>query len=546
MKKHLLLAALSSLALAGIALSCSSDMEADANRGADSPDWDGGSDGDMDMDMDTDSDSDSDYDTDASGEDDGYPPELEEQANYMAPQGSGQYVFIADENHDAVVVVDSQTLAIKVVEVGSRPTHLVPLSDKEDGRVAVINLDSDDVTILQVNSLDDIKVIDLPIRPDTNALVPSSDGQYVIAFHDPAFTAESGAPRTDQEITVLSLKPGAERSVHMSVGMHPWQVTYNEKITRAFIVNEEGINIIDLENLDAAGIPPIVSPFEGGTYDSTTADIEITPDGWIAFARKTESNQLIAAALDGTGEMRTYVLPTVPTDLDIAKDGSFGVLVLRSLSQVALFELPLPADEQENPFSIIDLGGKVAGIATVSDDGNNIVLHTTTAGETEDKKRLTLLSRQADSWQVRSTVLERTVRAVATGTKSNVAVVMHQRVNPTAGQLPYSYSIITIPGLQSKFQQISVEPGQLLFTPDGEFGYLLLEQVNRTDIIDFKSFIVDTLQLGSPPTAAGFAAATDKVFIAQDHPAGRMTFVGVHDGSVKTVTGYNLNDEIEY
>jgi hypothetical protein len=102
--------------------------------------------------------------------------------------------------------------------------------------------------------------------------------------------------------------------------------------------------------------------------------------------------------------------------------------------------------------------------------------------------------------------------------------------------------------LQVKFQQIPAEPGQLLLTPDGDFGFLLLRDdglgIKRTEVIDLSSFIVDSLELGSPPTAAGYASNTDKVFLAQEHPAGRITFVGVHDDTVKTVTGYALNDEI--
>ncbi|MBW2278404.1 MAG: hypothetical protein JRF63_12995, partial [Deltaproteobacteria bacterium] len=70
------------------------------------------------------------------------------------------------------------------------------------------------------------------------------------------------------------------------------------------------------------------------------------------------------------------------------------------------------------------------------------------------------------------------------------------------------------------------------------------EDIKRTEIIDLSTFLVDSLELGSPPTAAGYATNTDKVFLAQEHPAGRITFVGVHDDSVKTVTGYALNDEI--
>ncbi|MDJ0763262.1 MAG: hypothetical protein QNJ97_09765 [Myxococcota bacterium] len=110
------------------------------------------------------------------------------------------------------------------------------------------------------------------------------------------------------------------------------------------------------------------------------------------------------------------------------------------------------------------------------------------------------------------------------------------------GQQPFSYSLVTLPDLKVKFQQIPVKPGQLLLTPEGDMGFLLLTQAQRIDVFNLRSFIADALMLGSPPVAAGYAATTDRVFIAQDHPAGRMTFVGAHDGSVKTVTGYNLND----
>ncbi len=512
-------------------------------------DTDGGAGGaDLDGDTDGDGDGDADADSEDTDSDDGYPPEKEEEANYMAPQGSGRYVFIADETNDAVVVVDSESLAIDVVEVGSRPTHLVPLSDADDGRVAVMNLDSDEVTLLSVDEESNIEMVDLDVRPDTNVVVPSPDGRYLIAFHDPQFSALSGAPTTDQEISVLRTGEGEQLTIDLSVGMHPWRVAFDQSSKRAFVISEEGINIIDLENLESIALPPSITPFEGGTYDSETVDLEITPDGSLVLARKTGSADLLVAPLEvePAEAMRTYTLPAVPTDLDISPEGSSGVLVLRSLGQVAVFNFPLPDDPEEDPFTYIDLEDKVAGVATLAPDGNHMLLHTTTAGDEEDKRRITLLSREGDSWDAHSTVLERQIRAVAAGVDSETAIVIHQKVTASANSHPYSYSLIKLPSLQAKFQQAPVEPGQLLLTPDGNYGFLLLRGAKRTDKINLESFIVDSLQLGSPPVAAGYAAQTDKVFIAQDHPAGRMTFIGVRDESVKTVTGYNLNDEIEY
>ena len=164
-----------------------------------------------------------------------------------------------------------------------------------------------------------------------------------------------------------------------------------------------------------------------------------------------------------------------------------------------------------------------------------------------DRRRLTLMSRDGDAWDITSAVLERTIEAVVTVDSpdggARTAVAIHQ---PAPGQeKPYAYSLITIPGLMSKLQQLATPPGQLLLTPDGGYGFILLKEASMTEKIDLGTLIVNDLELSSPPVAAGYAGATDKVFVAQDHPAGRMTFIGVEDDSMKTITGYNLNEDIE-
>jgi hypothetical protein len=503
--------------------------------------WDdaaGDADGDMDADSDADSDADGDSDV----------PEEEEQVDYRIPQGSGRYVFIADETHDAVVVVDSESLVIDVAEVGSHPTHLVPLAD--ENAAAVINVDSDDATVVRVDQPGQISSVDLDTRPDTNALSASEDGRYVTAFFDPLFAEESGPPGTDQEITVMHTLEGYEAAHHLTVGMHPSRVVYNDVATRAFVVTEEGINVVDLENLGDTGLPPIVTLFDPVEVDSDSVEIAIDPNGDFAVARHEGSEIVMAAPLDGSGDPRSYELDAPPTDLDLAEDGSFGVLVIRSLGEVALFDLPLPASPSEDPFTYVDLGEAICGSATITPDGQTVLLHTTVAGEAEDRRVLTAMRRDGESgWGVDHAMLEREIHSMAAGADSATAVVIHEPVSSSELEMPYSYSLIKLDQLQVKFQQIPVDPGQLLLTPDGDYGFLLLRDdsqgIRDIDIIDMETFIVDTLVLGSPPTAAGYAAETDKVFVAQEHPAGRMTFIGVHEDTVKTVTGYALNDEID-
>ena len=68
--------------------------------------------------------------------------------------------------------------------------------------------------------------------------------------------------------------------------------------------------------------------------------------------------------------------------------------------------------------------------------------------------------------------------------------------------------------------------------------------VRRVDLVDLRSFIVDGLGLGSPPEGAGYVEATDKIFVSQEHPTGRITFLD-RDSGVETVTGFRLNDAVK-
>ncbi len=504
----------------------------------------GGGAGDMDSDMDTDADTDADTDSDTDSDTD--PPEEEEPVDYRVPQGSGRYVFIADQANDAVVVVDSETLVIDVVDVGARPTHLVPLA--QDDAAAVIAIDSDEVTIIRVNSSGIPETVDVGVRPDTNALAVSNDGTFVIAFYDSLFAEETGPPGTDQEISVIVTTADAPEVFHMTVGMHPQRIVFNEDETRALVITEEGINIIDLSDLSSVGIPPQITMFDSTLVDPSTVEIAIDPTGALAVAREEGSSTVVTASLDGTADVRTYLLPGVPTDLDISPDGSFGLFIIRETAQAAVFSLPLPLDSFQDPFEYVNLGNLVCGVATITPDGDSALLHTTVGGDETDRKVLTSMTWTGLAWDVSSTLLERQIKSVAAGTDSNTAVVIHQPVTATYTTFANAYSLVNLLALQVKFQQIPVSPGQLLLTPDGGSGFLLLrddiEGIRQTDIINMNTFIVDNLVLGSPPTASGYSQGTNKVFIAQDHPAGRMTFIGVQDGMVKTVTGYALNDEI--
>ena len=55
------------------------------------------------------------------------PPEEEEDADFRVPRASGKYVYSASTTTNRVAVIDSDTIAIDVVTVGSGPTVVMPI-----------------------------------------------------------------------------------------------------------------------------------------------------------------------------------------------------------------------------------------------------------------------------------------------------------------------------------------------------------------------------------------------------------------------------------
>ena len=149
------------------------------------------------------------------------------------------------------------------------------------------------------------------------------------------------------------------------------------------------------------------------------------------------------------------------------------------------------------------------------------------------------------TWTLESVLLEREIASVAVSPDSGTVVAMHTEIASSSTEEPFAYSLVKLPDLQVKFQQTPVEPGQLLLTPDGDYGFTLLRDdedgIATTAVMELSTFIVDSIELGSPPTALWYSSGTNSVFVAQDHPSGRMTFIDLDDMSVQTVTGYALN-----
>ncbi|MBL4685079.1 MAG: hypothetical protein JKY37_10860 [Nannocystaceae bacterium] len=535
------------------------------------------------------------------------PPETEEEADFRVPRASGRWVYSASEATNSVAVIDSQTLAIDVVGVGRGPTVVAPLA--EQGHIAVLDQGSDDVALLTTTETGTTVEV-VPTSAGANNIAVTPDGEFAFVYHDVDGPEELG-PGSDQEITVIEARTAV--TYEMTVGVHPREIVFTSDAAIAYVITDDGVNVLPIDDLAMIGKPDLVPVVSDPGINPDTLEIQVAANEGVALARVEGESELFVTDLAST-EQFTLELGGVATDLDIAADGSFAIAMLPSIAGSHFVELTLPLSGtpmlQEHA-----VGVEYVGLAKLSPDGGTMVLYTTnnpllggapsdprgdpqagpvpggsstggsgtsgsgtggsgtsglgtggsgtdTSGSESDtgadteppyddpRLRVTIARRTDAGWDDQVTLfVDRPVTAVGVAPDGSTAMLLHE-FDDAVPLAPYSYTLIDLSKdfPVKKLQVVAAEPGPILFTPSGDRAVVLLRddmmELQRVDLVDLRTFIVEGLGLGSPPEGAGFVDATEKIFISQEHPTGRVTFID-SGGSIETVTGFRLNDAVK-
>lgn len=526
------------------------------------------------------------------------PPEEEPDADFRVPRASGRFVYSASELTDSVAVIDSTNLAIDVVGVGRGPTVVVPIlgSDTDQGRVAVLDQRSNDVALLSTTAAFSSSVSVRDVTAGANNLAVSPDGGFVFVYHDVDGEEALGAG-SDQEVTVLDV--AGDASYAMTVGAHPREVVFSSDSTRAYVITDDGVNVVPVAELATLDKPDVIPVVSDPAVDPSTVEIHVAADRDVALSRVEGETEVVATDLV-TRAQYAFELPDIPTDLDLAADGSFAILTTPSTAGSRFWELALPVDATSTPVPY-ELPSEYVGLAQIAPGADAIVLFTsvnpfvdgttvlgggTTGGssssgaagsssaasgdggssssdgggtggvdtgpdpEQDPRQRVTLVRRDGAGWGAAVTLfVDDPIQAVGIAPDGANALLLHEP-DTSDDNAVWSYTLLdlskTFP--VKKRQTIETKPGPVLFSPEGDRAVVLLRDeensVQRIDRIDLRTFIVESLELGSPPEGAGYVAATTKIFVAQEHPTGRITFIDA-DGGVETVTGFRLNDAVK-
>jgi hypothetical protein len=466
------------------------------------------------------------------------PPEKEVESDYEAPVATGHYVWVANPKSGRVAFVDAATLQVKTVEAGNAPTFLASVPGQAEDTTLVLNVLSDDATLLRASSAG-ITTKTFKVAPLANSLAFSADGRFAIAWGDSRKVKDAPKTQGYQDLTVLDLTTGA--STVLAVGYRPVVVGFASGQARAYAVTQDGIAIIDL-----AAAPLVmqnVAVSETPNENPASRDVAVTPNGNIALIRHDGSPAITAVALD-TGTRATITLAGPVTDLDLNDKGDRAVAVVRSTSQIAV--LPIPGVlAAPTAFTTVTVTGETIGSVSLAAGGVKGLLYTN-ASEVE---RVTILDLAVDPPPFRTVRLYSPVLAVFNSPDSRHAVVLHDKTAGVAGApgSPGAFSLLPVANaLPPKIVATLAPPTSVAVTNDRA---VVAERDDATKIFGaylarMPQLMVERYPLASPPIAVGVVAGAKRAFIAQEHPDGRLTFIDLDTGVARTLTGFELSSRV--
>ncbi len=532
--------------------------------------------------------------------------EEEVSLSFDLPAAGQRYVYAANPASDSVSVIDSQTLAIQSVQAGNGPTYVRTMPDAD--AALVLNVESEDATLIRteggVSTTTELPVVagsnaiaiapgghhavvffDARLRSsgpagsfqdisvvfaDEEVSVPMTVGFRPSAVHFDS-TGERGYVITEDGVSVLDFADVLKRGPHIAP-------TYGlgaegEATTLDISVSPDGSYALSRLPEDAVLRLLDLEAAEGEPLTLDLRDIFAKADAEAAARLAEEAQGDNASVLDGgasapdggaamgaesepeVAEPPTNVAPppfTDVTDVDMAPDGSYALAVVRDRRTVLYVPLPEAFTDPEQVVPIA-VGAEIVGSVSIAKDGRYALLYTTAASDVE---RVTILN--VEERMLRHVQLPKAVRAAAIAPDGRSALLMHQKLpgDPNAAGLTgdqlidfsYGFSVLELGSGFYKLQLTPTEPGMFTVVPDSSYLFLLLNagtggpfEVQR---VGLESFLVDSISLGSRPISLGVVPGANKVFVSQDHPDGRITFVDWTTAETESVTGFELNGRI--
>ncbi len=510
-------------------------------------------------------------DDDGDDANDDFEPEEEE---FLVQQvaSTDSYVFVPNQADDSetVAIIDGWEFTVFPVRVGLEPSQVVAAEVEDQGSVAyVLSGSTPTVAVVRADQGQggeraDVRMLSVP--HEVNELAISPDGRHVLAYINPDKPIDDSASAASlQSMAMIRLgdEPGQDEVYELSVTRFIDKIGFSDDSDRAFVVGEDGINLIELGEIKGdAFISRIELDLAGDLFPPQDREVVFSSDGVTMAMRTSQFEGLGIFELDAEDarldEERIIDLDGVPTDISLMEsdDGALEVVAtLREQEQVVLIDVDeaMVADEEDDSYvRVVDTAGIDAGIARVTPDQSAIVLYSTLP----EIPVVGLLDPQEES--VEAFELRNQIRSLEVSSDGRTAVVVHRaQENLVASGDPEEEfrrgEGVTLWDLDSGYRRpigLRSHPEEIAMVDDSSGTPLLYVMLVDDDAVDqglkrinLTSFGTDFSWIPRRPTQLG--AVGDQVFVSQMEATGRITFFDVDTQSQRTVSGYELNAGIQ-
>lgn len=476
----------------------------------------------------------------AADDDDGLGGETEVAFLGLRPAPTETHVFVANPSLNTATRISVPSLSVLTTGVGVHPA--VALTTPDSRAAVIFNEGSDDISLIDAEAM---TVRTVAVRPNFNEMVMSPDGAWVACFH--AAAAEdsddpvSSGSQSYGEVSFVRL--GDEAHFPLVVGYNPRQVLFTPDGSRALVVSDDYLVVVDLR-----GDEPLRTalPITDGETDPPEAEeVVVDPAGVWALVRQYGASELVVVDIEAL-EVGRVPMAGSATDLDVTPDGQKAVAVSRSSSTLMIYDLSDPYAIPET----VDLPpAEVLGSVVMSPDGSRGLLFSTQSGLsryavwdilTEDpEQRLTVHS------------VEKPVSSVNISPDGATALLFHDAANgvDVDSDSPfynaYALTMISLHDLFPNTLRLAGEPEGFAQSEDGSMGFLILDGVAELDVLRYRDLMHDRVPLRSEAVFVGVLPGTETAFVTQEHDLGRISFYDTATEALNTVTGYELNAAIE-
>ncbi len=485
------------------------------------------------------------------------PPPPEVEYDFGEPISSGRYIYVAMTAQDELARIDGQTLAVRSTGVGHQPREVRAIPGS-DGAVVLDSLNGTATIVRPNGDADTIKV--LPTLRNLNRLDIDPTGRYAVIWFDLTKQIQQGGLTgvgSFQDVTLVALQPGVERAVDLTVGFRPREVQFDAAGTRAYVITQDGVSVIDMGYATTHGpsiVPPI--PVSDPAFPPESVEVNIVSTGTYAAVRQIGESALRIVDVGGTNPGHTWTLPLASpaTDIDLSPNGARVYAVQREAKQLAIIDVP---GDVLNPAGIdnVDLTTASIGSLVLSADGTRALMFTNATAD----ERITMLRLDQPGYPHVTWPLKKSVRTVGISPNGTTAIVLNAKMpgDPATAtnvdqyiDRSYGYTLLDLATGFGKLQVTPVDPGPFTYAPDGAKAYVALDggdainAVRKLQVVTTQTGVVQEKNLGSPPSAVGILPGAGEAFVAQRHPLGRVTFVRLTTDAVRTITGFDLNSNI--